>query len=95
MSKLKIERLGGLAGFGGTNSRLRSSGEINMDQLSAEEKKAVDDLFLSKDKVESTRNRDAFRYRISRTTSDGIESIEIDEEKIPNTVKQCVKDEII
>jgi hypothetical protein len=94
MSKLKIERLGGLAGFGGKNSHLQSSGEINMDELSAEDKKAVEELFQSKDKIKSTSARDTFRYRISRMTSKGLETIEADEEKIPTTLKQCVRDEI-
>jgi hypothetical protein len=49
MSKLKIERLGGIAGFGGKNSHLQSSGEINMDELSSEDKKVIEELFLSKD----------------------------------------------
>jgi hypothetical protein len=94
MSKLKIERLGGLAGFGSKNSPLQSSGEINLDELSAEDKKAVEELFLSTGKTERSLSRDAFRYRISRMTSEGLESIEADEEKIPNAVKQCVKDEM-
>jgi hypothetical protein len=95
MSKLKIERIGGLAGFGGENSRLRSHGEIDMDELSKEDKKVVEDLFVTQSKAESTLARDTFRYRISRVTSKGIESIEADEEKIPGTVRQCVRDEII
>jgi hypothetical protein len=94
MSKLKIERIGGLAGFGGANSHLRSSGEIDMDKLSAKDKKVVEDLFISKARAGKTLNMDTFRYRISRMTSDGMESIEADEEKIPGAVRQCVKDEI-
>jgi hypothetical protein len=95
MSKLTIERIGGLAGFGGENSRLRSHGEIDIDELSKEHKKAIEDLFASKGKAEKTSARDNFRYRISRKTTHGTESIEVDEDKIPDPVKQSVKDEII
>ena len=95
MSKLTIERIGGLAGFGGENSRLRSRGEIDMNELSKEHKKAIEDLFASKGKAEKTFARDNFRYKISRVTSTGIESIEVDEDKIPDPVKQRVRDEII
>jgi len=95
MSKLEIERLGGLAGFGGQNSRLRSSGEIDMDALSNEDKKTVEELFLSKGKPDGNSTADAFRYRISRVTSKGVESVEAAEEKIPNAIRQCVKDKII
>jgi len=95
MSKLKIERLGGLAGFGSQNSHLRSVGEIDMDTLSEKDKKIVEDLFASQGKVEKDLAVDAFRYRISRTTSEGIESVEQSEEKIPVAIIQTVKDEII
>ena len=66
-----------------------------MDELSLEERKVVEDLFIAQSKSESTLARDTFRYRISRETSKGIESIEVDEEKIPGTVRQCVRDEIV
>lgn len=95
MSKLKIERIGGLAGFGGQKSHLRSRGEIDINELSKEDRKVVEDLFQSHGKAEKTLSRDGFQYRISRMTSKGIESTEADEEKIPNAVRQCVKDEII
>ncbi|MFT3823968.1 MAG: hypothetical protein QM731_08605 [Chitinophagaceae bacterium] len=95
MSKLKVERIGGLAGFGGANTRLRSSGEIDTDKLSEADKKILEELFTGKDKEQDNLSRDNFRYRISRTTSKGTESIEADEEKIPIAVRQCVKDELI
>jgi hypothetical protein len=95
MSKLKIERIGGLAGFGSQNSHLRSIGEIDMDKLSEKDKKTVEDLFASQGKVKKKLAMDTFRYRISRMTSEGIESVEESEEKIPGAIKQTVKDEII
>lgn len=94
MSKLKIERIGGLAGFGG-NSQIRSLGEIDLDELSNEDKQVIENLFASNANEKGTLARDTFRYRISRVTSKGIESIEADEENIPGVVKQSVKDEFI
>lgn len=95
MSKLTIERIGGLAGFGGANSHVQSRGEINIEELSKEDKKIVEDLFISQSKIHSKIAMDTFRYKISRMTSKGIESIEAEEEKIPHIVRQCLRDEII
>jgi hypothetical protein len=95
MSKLKIERIGGLAGFGGQNSHLRSTGEIAIDMLSSNDRKTIEDLFSSREKTVQNTTGDGFFYRITRTTSDGIESIEAAEEKIPSTIIQVIKDEII
>jgi len=94
MSKLKVEKIGGFGGFGVGNSHLKSRGEIDMDQLSEEDKKAIEDLFISEGKSGGSHGN-TFLYRISRISSKGIESIEADEERVPNTVAQCVKDEII
>jgi hypothetical protein len=95
MSTLKIERIGGLPGFGGKNSHLRSIGEIDTDKLSKEDQQIVEDLFRNKARAADTLARDNFRYRITRTTSKGTESVEADEDKVPNAVKQCVKDQIV
>jgi hypothetical protein len=95
MSKLKIERIGGLGGFGGANSHLRSSGEIDMNELSANDRKIVEDLFTFGAKKDPSHARDTFRYRISRMAAGGLQSIEVNEEHIPNAVKQCVRDELI
>lgn len=95
MAQLKIERIGGISGFGGSNSHLRSGGEIDTKDLSKEDKQIVENLFMSEKNAENSNTRDAFRYRISRMTSTGLESIEADEEKIPSALKQSVKDEIL
>jgi hypothetical protein len=95
MSKLRVERIGGFAGFGGPNSKLRSVGEIDTEQLSSEDKKVVEELFVSTKKGKSTVARDTFRFKISRVTSKGSESIEAEEENVPDVVRRCVRDEII
>ncbi len=93
MTKIKIERKGGLAGFGSANAHLQSIGEIAMDELSKEDKKIVKDLFKIKDKLVDNKKNDGFHYTISKETAKGIESIIVEEEKIPEAIKQCVKDE--
>jgi G:T-mismatch repair DNA endonuclease (very short patch repair protein) len=39
--------------------------------------------------------RDGFRYRISRESAAGTETIEVPEQALPVTVTGCVKDELI
>lgn len=95
MTTLKIERLGGFAGFGGPNSRIQSRGEIEMDQLSSDDKAAVNDLFASDDSGAKNVGADQFKYRITRTTPEGIETTEVHEEKIPHALKQTIRDEFV
>ena len=95
MGKLHVERLGGLAGFGGALAHIRSRGELDMERLSAEEQKAVNALFHSEHKPKKrSLERDAFRYRISRTTPEGVETVEVPETDVPEALSKCVKDEL-
>ena len=95
MAVLKVERIGGFAGFGGFNSRLRSIGEIDLNKLSQEDKETVDNLFKSQKNAGKDIAPDEFRYRISRTTARGTENIEAGERAVPNLIKQLVRDQII
>jgi len=95
MSKLHVERIGGLAGFGGARSHLRSRGEVDLEMLSAEDQRAVESLFLSRGSAEPSQVRDGFVYRIARTTPGGVETIEVPEDVVPAAIRQCVKDELI
>jgi hypothetical protein len=95
MAKLHVERLGGLAGFGGAGVHVRSHGEVDMAALSTAEQGAVEALFKSRGKAKPSQVCDGFRYRISRTTSRGVESIEAPEEIVPAALSQCVKDELV
>ncbi|MBE5322282.1 hypothetical protein IM793_24245 [Pedobacter sp. MR2016-19] len=95
MAILKIERIGGFAGFGGINSRLQSIGEVNTSDLSLNDKRAIEDLFAFSNTSNGSLSPDTFRYKISRTTSKGTESIEASEDMVPNLIKQSVKDQII
>lgn len=90
---LKIERLGGLAGFGGVNSHVRSEGQVEMSALSVAEQKEVEALFVSHG-ANSSPMPDAFRYKLSRTTLAGTEVIEVPESVLPPVIRQSVKDEL-
>ena len=91
---LHVERLGGLAGFGGARARIRSHGQLEISTLSNEEQKVVESLFQSTSKPKPKVVADGFCYRISRTTPTGTESIEVAESQVPTTLANCVKDEL-
>ena len=95
MSILQVERIGGLGSFGGAKSHVRSQGQVDLATLSAAEQRAVESLFRSQAGTKTSRVRDGFRYKISRTTSAGIETIETAESFIPPVIAQCVKDELV
>jgi len=95
MALLQIERIGGLAGFGGANAHVRSLGQLETDTLSPEHQRAVEDLFKPTGKSKDARICDGFRYRISRTRSGKTETIEAPEERVPVALTQCVKDEFV
>ena len=95
MDKLHVERIGGFVGFGGAQAKIRSQGEIDFATLSTADQQAVERLFQSKGMTTPSKARDAFRYRITRTTAEGVESIEAPEKGIPAALRQCVKDEFI
>jgi hypothetical protein len=95
MAKLRVERIGGLAGFGGSASHLRSKGEVDLAALSSHEREAVEALFQSGSETGDSKMRDGFRYRISRTTPSGTETVEAAESAVPPAIAQCVKDELV
>jgi hypothetical protein len=95
MALLQVERIGGLAGFGGVGAHVRSLGQLETDTLSSEEQRAVENLFKSKGKAKASQICDGFRYRISRTSSGRTETIEAPEVAVPTSLAQCVKDELV
>jgi hypothetical protein len=94
-ARLHVERIGGLAGFGGVGAHVRSHGEVDMAALSAAEQRAVEALFQSRGRAKPAPVCDGFRYRISRTTARGVENIEAPEAAVPAALSQCVKDELV
>lgn len=95
MATLHVEKIGGLAGFGGTRSRIRSLGQLEFSTLTVEEQKVVESLFQSPDKPIPKPKTDGFRYRISRKTPAGTDTIEVAESLVPTVIANCVKDELI
>ncbi len=93
MGLLKIERVGGLAGFGGSRSRVRSHGQIETAELSASDQSAVEALFKG-DQVKMGKGADSFGFRISRVTASGEETVEAPEELVPFALASCVRDEL-
>lgn len=95
MAILHIEKLGGLAGFGGSRAHIRSRGQLDTATLSADDKKAVDSLFQTGDASSHPGEADGFRFRISRTTTAGTETVEAPEAHVPAALTSCVKDEFV
>ncbi|MBN9122212.1 MAG: hypothetical protein J0I06_24245 [Planctomycetes bacterium] len=95
MSLLHVERVGGLAGFGGPGAHVRSRGQLDPDDLSAEERHAVEVLFKTRGRAKGAQTPDAFHYRISRTTAAGTETVEVPESAVPTALVRCVKDELV
>jgi hypothetical protein len=95
MAILHIEKLGGLANFGGTKARIRSRGQIDTKALSPADQEAVDKLFKTRGAVEPAKGADGFRFRISRTSADGAETVEAHEGQLPEALASCVKDEFV
>jgi hypothetical protein len=93
--RLQIERIGGLAGFGG--SHLKSRGELALSDLSPADRQAIDDLFSARQKDQKDApvlpsEADAFRYRITRQTAAGPQTIEVPEKAVPAALRDSVKD---
>lgn len=89
MDRVQIERVGGFAGFGG--SHLKSKGDVSVSDLSAADRKRLDDLFESKAQAPQSKP-DSFRYIITRQTSSGEQKIEVPEELVPVGLRNRVKD---
>jgi Emfourin len=93
--KVKVERMGGLGGFGLPGSRLRSRGEIDTDHLSAADRQAVDALFEGSAQPGSSKP-DAFRYRLTcHDDTGGTRTVEAAQDQVPQSLQDCAQDELI
>lgn len=96
MSKLRIERVGGVAGFGLAPSHLRSHGELDSAALSDADRQRLDALFEGANAPASpSQVRDGFVYRITREGTQGSETVEVPEAEIPAAIARSVRDELI
>jgi hypothetical protein len=94
MGTLKIERIGGLAGFGMTGSKIKSSGEAAISALSADDQASVEALFRGPaSQPGPAQARDGIRYRITRAT-DG-KTVEVPESAVPSALQACVSDKLL
>ncbi|HMH43183.1 MAG TPA: protealysin inhibitor emfourin [Pyrinomonadaceae bacterium] len=84
-NQIKVERVGGFAGFGGPH--LKSRGELATTELSPADSAALDTLFQENVHAGAA-NPDGFIYRITRNE----QTIEVPEHKVPEAVKNSVKD---
>ena len=92
-TEIKVERVGGFAGFGLPGSRIESKGRVDLGGLSHEDKAAVDRLF-SHVQPHTVGSPDAFRYRLTRLSPGGEQTVEVPEHQVPQAVRDCVKDQL-
>ncbi len=91
VDRLQIERIGGIAGFGGLH--LKSRGQLALSDLSPADRRAVEDLFSNPQKAPVPPSEaDAFRYRITRQTEEGPQTVEVSGNAVPDALKNSVKD---
>lgn len=91
--RLTVERVGGFGGFGLPGSHLKSSGEFALSELSADDRAAVKALF-DNGTTPGKRHPDAFVYRITRQTPTGPHTVEMTEDKVPESVRARVVDRL-
>jgi hypothetical protein len=91
---IHVERFGGLAGFGGSATRLRSRGALSLASLPEPERRAIEELFNTGGTSAAGDTRDGFRYRITRNTAEGAETVEANAAAVPPSLHRCVKDEL-
>jgi hypothetical protein len=93
VERIRIERIGGFAGFGLPGSRLRSKADLAASDLSPDERRAIEDLFAAKKSV-GAQAPDSFRYRITHESAGGTKTIEAAEADVPASLKSRVRDVI-
>lgn len=89
---MQVERIGGFAGFGGPH--LKSRGEVVFSNLSPADRKATESLFNNPQRSQPGQvgAADVFRYRLTRQTTAGAETIEVPEDAVPASVRDSVRD---
>jgi emfourin len=96
---LRIERLGGLGGFGLPGSRVRSCGEIEYGSLDAVARQVVDQLFSNRSATPargaSAPVPDGFRYRLSRGHGTSFETVQVAEAELPEVILGSLRDEFV
>ena len=91
MDRLEIERLGGLAGRG-SRSHLKSRGALDVTELSEADQTAIGRLFEAGGAPDPKVGADYYRYRVTRRTPQGEQTIEAPHDALPSAVTNSVKD---
>jgi hypothetical protein len=92
---LKIERIGGVAGFGLPRSKIESTGELAISALSTDDQASVEALFQNPARQQKPgQERDAFRYRITRIVKGQSHSVEVPESAVPLALRGSVSDKL-
>jgi hypothetical protein len=95
MDRLLIEPLGGLAGFGGPRGsggpKVKARGEVALSALSPADQAAVQSLFVQGSQSAPQGAGDMIRYRITRQTQAGSESVEVPDTAVPAALRNSVK----
>jgi len=94
MGLLHMERVGGVAGFGTTRSRIRSHGQCDLATLSRDEAQRIEALFQSQAAPPSSA-ADTFNLRLTRDTPAGAETVVVPESAVPSRLLACIKDELL
>jgi hypothetical protein len=85
--RIRIERLGGLAGMGAPQSAMRSFADIQLDHLAPADRHALQSVLeRAPRKAAAGQRRDAFTYRITREGAPAGEAFEAQGEEIPQAV---------
>jgi hypothetical protein len=93
MALVDVERIGGFGGFGSPGSHLRSRGIVETSDLSHDDQQALEALFDNSPGGGDL--PDAFKYRLTRQTAQGPQTVEIAEHHVPEAVRATVKDELV
>ena len=89
MGEVRVEQLGGFAGFGGPH--LKSWGVVDVSSLSEKDRAVVDGLFKRYRASPATPSHpDQLRYRLTRRTAAGTETVEAPEPEVPDALKASV-----
>lgn len=89
---LTVARIGGIAGFGLARGHLHSDGSVAMADLTVPDRARVEALFAHP--PPSGPGPDGFRYRLTRNSAPGAQTVEVDEADVPPTVRACVRDRL-
>ncbi|MBS0562922.1 MAG: hypothetical protein JSR87_00065 [Proteobacteria bacterium] len=91
--RIDVERIGGLAGFGGPGARIRSRGTLPLSALSRADRATLDRLLGQAGPAPPM--PDEFLYRITRQVGARVLSVEVAESEVPAVLRACVRDELL